>query len=685
MTRSLLTFIILITMIACNQKPGSEAGKKGNPFFGDLNEPTQYAEVTHEHIENYADIILHETEDALEKIRSEKTAGFENVFVAYDDMINELLKANYRCFLLYWVSTDSLARAKGLECYQKLDSLGTGITSDAGIYRQMIAFTGTDAYRELKGHLKTFVDDVIQSFEHSGVNLAPESLKQFRALKAEISDLSSRYSMNMNNAGEILVLDEPGAEGLPENFKEIYKTESGYEIPVIPATRRPVLNNASKEETRKAFYIKYQNRGWEKNLPILDEMVAKRYELAGLMGYRSYAAYTTSRKMSKNPETVWNFLDDLIQRTREKALSDHEALKKFRNQYAGNSNHGPVNPWDLAYFRNQLLISEYNVDHELIRHYLPMEQCLEGMLGIYSELLGLEYRKVENPSVWHEDVIMYEVLEDGILQGRFYLDLYPRPHKESWFYGVEMVPGKQKISGYEVPVCMLLANFPAPTETLPSLISHGELRTLFHEFGHIMEKMSYNGEFASQSGSKEDFGESMAQVFENWIWDYEMLSRFAKHYQTGELLPRELFDNMKNAKNITSGLDAQATLRNSVYDMMLYDRFDPEHPFNTDSLWKKIDREMALPLYVEGTHPQGSWIHINTHPTYYYGYLWAEVYAEDMFTIFEQKGLTDTETGKRYRRLILSNGTQRDIKGSVEEFLGRPHNNEAYIKSLGLK
>ncbi len=684
MTRSFFSYIILITMIACNQTPDTEAGKKGNPFFDDLNVPVQYAEVTNEHIGKYADIILQETDDALERIRKEETPGFENIFVAYDNVINELLKANYRCFMLYWVSTDSLIRAKGLECYKKLDSLGTSITSDSAIYRQMIAFTKADACGELKGHRKRFMDDVIQSFEHSGVNLEPEPLEQFRALKAEISDLSSRYSMNMNNAGEVLVLDEHGAEGLTENFKESYKSESGYEIPVIPATRRPVLNNATSEETRKAYYIKYQNRGWEKNLPILDELVAKRYELARLMGYGSYASYTTSRKMSKNPGAVWSFLDDLIDRTGEKAKSDYETLKEFRDQSTGKTDQGPVNPWDLGYFKNQLLISEYNVDQELIRQYLPMEQCLEGMMGIFSELLGLEYRKVKNPSVWHEDVLMYEVYEEGVLQGRFYLDLYPRPSKESWFYGVELVPGKQKKSGYEVPVCMLLANFPAPTETLPSLISHDELRTLFHEFGHIMEKMSYNGEFASQSGSKDDFSESMSQLFENWIWDYEMLSRFAKHYQTGELLPREFFDNMKEAKNITSGLDAQGSLRNSVYDMMLYDRYDPENPFNTDSLWKVVDREMALPMYVEGTHPQGSWIHINTHPTYYYGYLWAEVYAEDMFTVFEQNGLTDTETGKRYRRLILSNGTQRDIRESVDKFLGRPSNNEAYIKSLGL-
>ena len=672
-------------MAACNQGPVSDDGKTENPFFPGLNEPVQYDDVTHEHITEYANITLKEIDEALERIRTEASPDFNNIFVVFDNVVNDLSKASSNCFMLYWVSPDSLSRAKGLESYQMLDSLATSLTSDASLYKQMIAVTNSDAYKELSGHRKRLADDVVQSFEHAGVNLDPEKLAKFKELKAEITELSSTYSINMNTANEVLTLDEEGAMGLPDNFKESYKVdEGGYKIPVMPATRRPVMNNASKEETRKSFMMKYQNRGWEENLVILDDMVSKRYELARLMNYDSYASYTTSRKMSKNPEAVWSFLNDLIERSGEKAIEDHENLKRQRNRETGITSNDPVNPWDVGFYRNQLLISEYEVDHEVIREYLPVESCLTGMLSIYEELLGLEYRKVENPSVWHEDVLLYEVLEEGSAIGRFYFDLFPRPSKESWFYGVDINPGKQMEDGYEIPVCMLLGNFPAPTENIPSLLSHGELRTLFHEFGHIMDNMSYNGEFANQSDSKEDFGEAMSQIFENWIWDYDMLSTFARHYESGEVLPRLLFDNMLNSKNITSGLDAQASLRNCVYDMILYDSFDPAVPFQTDDLWKKIDQQMAVSMHVEGTHPQANWIHINTHPTYYYGYLWAEVFAQDMFTVFEKNGLTDSETGIRYRQLILANGTQRDILETVEEFLGRPSNNEAYIRSLGL-
>jgi oligopeptidase A len=683
--RPALTFLILLAMVACNQTPDSETGSPDNPFFNEFNEAVQYGDVTHENITEYAKLTIEQIDQSLAGIRALETPGFETVFVAFDKVVNELMKASSNCFMFYWVSPDSLSRAKGLEGYQLLDSLSSSLTSDAGIYRQMLAFSQTEAYKKLVGHRKVFVDDVIRSFQHAGVNLEADKLERFKALKAEISDLSSRYSINMNTANEVLRLDEEGARGLPENFKESYRVAEGeYEIPVMPATRRPVLNNAAREETRKSYLMKYYNRGWEKNMDILDKLVSKRYQLARLMDFDSYAAYTTSMKMSKNPEAVWSFLDDLIDRSGEKAQFDLENLKDYRNQVMGISSNDPVSPWDRAYFRNHLLISKYDVDHELIREYLPMEECLAGMLNIYSKCLGVSYRRVENPSVWHKDVLLYEVLENDAVTGRFYLDLYPRPNKESWFYGVEITPGRRSEEGQEVPSCLLLANFPAPTENLPSMISHDELSTLFHEFGHIMDNMSYTGEFAWQAGSKEDFAEAMAQIFENWTWNYDMLSTFARHYETGEVLPRELFDKMHEAKNITSGLDAMGSLRSCVYDMILYDKFDPAGGLDTDEMWREIDQKMELPMYVEGTHPQTNWIHINTHPTYYYGYLWAEVYAQDMFTVFQENGLTDAETGIRYRKLILANGTQRDIVEAVEEFLGRPSNNEAYIKSLGL-
>ena len=680
-------YILCITaMVACTTPEKSTEKAPDNPFLVGLNVPIAYATITADDIEAYGKYTLQQSVAGFDAIKKEQEPTFENVFVAMDDLMDKMKTTSNNSFMLYWVSPDSLTRVKGYASYQVLDSLSTGIYSDKELFQQMSKFKASEAYTQLTGHRKRLVDDMVRDFEHSGVNLKPEQLQKFKQLSKEITALTSSYSDNMNASSEVMVLDEAGADGLPENFKNTYKKGEGrYEVPVINATRGPVTSNAKNEAIRKGYYMKFYNRAADKNLAILDSLVLKRYELAQIMGYDSYAAYYLTQKMAKNPENVWKFVNDLIAMSKEKEAADAEILRARKRNDPAKKQTPDLQPWDISYYHNQLLKTDYQVDAEKIREYLPMEECLQGMFTIYQKLLGLEFKKVENASVWHEDVGMYEVYEGENLKGRFYLDLFPRPNKETWFYGVSIIAGKATPQGYEVPTSMLLGNFTKATETLPSLLSHGELNTLFHEFGHIVNGMSYDGEFSYQSDSKSDFGEAMSQIFENWIWDYETLSTFAKHYQTGETLSKETFDNMLRAKNVGSGMYAQGSLKRCVYDLNLYDKYNPEAPVNTDDLWRNIDAEFGgMPMYVPGSHPQASWIHINTHPVYYYGYLWSEVYAQDMFTLFEKNGLQYEETGIRYRKLILANGTQRDITEAVEEFLGRPSNNKAYIKSLGL-
>lgn len=682
-----LTLLFLLTNCSKDTQIIKEKLSESNPFNVSLNELIDYAQVNGDDIVEYVNVTMQNAILDINDIKAIKTPTLENTFTAFDKVYESLSKANNNAFMLYWASTDSVSRAKGLEYSKKIDSLNTIINSDKELYKQFEAFLKSEDYRTMEGHRKLLVDDIIQNFKLSGVTLENDKLESFKKLKNEITDLTAQYSINMNTADDVLKLDEKGVEGLPDGLKNSYKTaENTYEIPVINATSGPVMSNAKNEKTRKDFSFKFSNRGADKNLAILDSLVKKRYELAQIMGYPSYASYNLVPKMAKNPQNVWSFINDLVSKSKSKAITDVKVLEDIRNKEQHLISESPINPWDIGYYNNEILKTKYQVDGEKLREYFPMDDCLKGMLSIYQELLGLQFKKIENPSVWSDDVLLYEVFDGETLKGRFYLDLYPRPNKETWFYGMELASGKSTAQGYQVPVKMLLGNFTKATETMPSLLSFRELETLFHEFGHIMEGVSYNGEFSLQSNSKNDFAEAMSQMFENWLRDYDILSSFAKHYKTGEGLPKELFDNMKNAENVSSGLGLQGSLRYCIYDMNLYDKYDPKQLIDTDELWKHIDNELGvLPLYVEGTHPQACWIHINTHPTYYYGYLWSEVYAQDMFTVFKKNGLRDTKTGERYRKLILANGSQRDIVKAVEEFLGRPSNNEAYIKSLGLE
>lgn len=681
--KSVLSVFIITTAASCSQ-PAEK--KNNNPLEAELNIPVDYASVRPEHPMDYARQTMEDAAKILASLKQEPSITFANVFGAMDDVYNRLYIASTNCYTLFWVSPDSATRANGYAAFQELDSMSNTISSDSAVYLKMTAFRSSGAYNELHGPAKLLVDDMIQRFERSGVNLQRDQLQHFKTLTKEINALSADYSANMNGAKVMLILDEQAATGLPEDFKNNYKAGEGrYEIPVSGATRETFMSNAVPEESRKAYYMKFYNIAAGKNLSILDSLVKKRHELAKTMGYPSFAAYNLVPKMAKDPQTVWAFLDDLKATVETKAKADYKELEDLKK--ADLKNTGAVlHPWDIGYYRNQLLKTKYQVDYEGLKDYFPMEECLKGMFKIYQQLLGLEFRKINNPSVWDKEVELYEVFEDKKLKGRFYMDLYPRPDKETWFYGIPMIPGRATEKGYEIPVAMLLGNFSRPTKTQPSLLSFQELNTLFHEFGHIMNSMAWHGEFSSQFNSKDDFGEAMSQMFENWLWDYEMIASISKHYKTGEKLPKATFNKLLEAKNLSSGYSALNAVRRCYYDMNLYDKYDPAAPVNTDKLWQDIDRQLGFPgLHVEGTHLQASWIHINTHPVYMYGYLWSEVYAQDMFSVFEKNGLLDTATGKRYRELILANGTQRDIVEAVDEFLGRKSDNKAYLKSLGLQ
>ncbi len=671
-----------LLMLACALSTATIAAPADNPMFAQTNEPIDFASLTAAHVKENAEAVLARVEALADGVRAQKNPTFENVMLPLDRISRDLNVAADHSWMLYWVSPDAKTRDAGLEAYKKLDSWGVQLNSDKAIYDQVVAVAEST---ELTGVSLKLVQDQIKDMRHTGVNLAPADLEKFVALKEDINDLTTQYSTNMNSDTSVLTLDEDGAAGLPQSFKDRYATDNGtYEVPTISANRGPILNNAANEQTRRDFSVLYANRAQDQNLAILDELVVKRHELGTLMGHATYADYHLESNMANTPEIVWDFLDDLTEKSAEKAVADLEKLKSHRDENFDVVANTGMNPWDVSYYRNSVLKTEYGVDQEKIREYLPLAGALTGMMEFYQELLDLEFRAVESPSVWHEEVEMYEVYSDGKLTGRFYLDLFPRPNKESWFYAVHLIPGNAGAGEYEIPVSMMLGNFTRPTDDLPSLISHNELSTLFHEFGHIMASVSFNGPYAKQNGSRADFGEAMSQIFENWIWDYDVLKTFAKHYETGEVLPEETLQKMIAAKTVTSGLSAQRRAEYAMYDMTLYNKYDPDKALDTDDIWRSLGERMAYSYYMEGTHPQAAWIHINTHPCYSYGYLWSEVYSQDMFTLFEEKGLRDTATGVLYRDLILANGKQRPIDEAVEEFLGRASNNEAYIESLGL-
>jgi thimet oligopeptidase len=281
---------------------------------------------------------------------------------------------------------------------------------------------------------------------------------------------------------------------------------------------------------------------------------------------------------------------------------------------------------------------------------------------------------------------MFEVYQDKKLKGRFYLDLFPRDNKYGHAACFPIRNGKLTSEGYRIPTASLVCNFPRPTDENPSLMTHDQVNTFFHEFGHVLHHMSTTAALISQSGTNvsRDFVEAPSQIFENWTWNYDALKLFAKHYQTREVLPRELFDKMLAAKNVGSGMSASSQVLLGSYDMSLHDKYDPNGSKTTTELYKELQEDISLIDFVEGTHFQTAFGHLYGYGASYYGYLWSKVYAQDMFSIFEANGILDTETGIRYRDIILASGSSRDELQLVRDFLGREPDNKAFLKELGL-
>ncbi|MEE8436833.1 MAG: M3 family metallopeptidase, partial [Candidatus Neomarinimicrobiota bacterium] len=329
-----------------------------------------------------------------------------------------------------------------------------------------------------------------------------------------------------------------------------------------------------------------------------------------------------------------------------------------------------------------------DLDAEEVRKYFEFNNVTQGLFIIYQRLFNITFKRIDNASVWHEDVQMFAVYDTptGDLIGRFYLDMFPRANKYGHAAAFSVTMGKLTKEGYQKPATSLVCNFPKPSAQQPSLLTHGDVETYFHEFGHLVHGVLTQSPLMSYAGTSvaRDFVEAPSQMLENWIWQKESLALFAKHYETNEVIPEELLDKMIAAKNLNSGTKALQQIFYGTLDFTLHDGFDPDGLKTTTELLAELQNSITLYPYQDGTHQQASFGHLNGYGAAYYGYKWSEVYAQDMFSIFEKNGIMSAETGLRYRKIILERGGTEDPLDLVKEFLGREPNSDSFLKSMGL-
>ena len=662
-----------------------------NPILMSKEEPINFHLVTADHILDATDHVLYKANGLLKNIYkigpSQKT--FENTLLPLDDIGNIIENVWSPVSLLIFTHPDEVIRDAGVKSNQKIEKFLNSVSVDEKLYNAIDVFSKNSNGKMLMGLEKKFLIETLRDFNRSGFGHGETVRNRVKSILDQLTPLGLEFEKNISESKDTLFLTEHHMVGLPEDYCEIRKKESGiYAIDLSYPSYSPFMKYAESDSARKALRFMYWNRSSDENLSILDSLIFFRNQLAEILDYPSYADYVTEILMTENGNRVWEFEKSLHEIIMPKALDDYNRMLEIKSHETGKYE-SVIESWEYDRYEHLLKLKQFRLDSKKISEYFELTRVINGLFEICTQLFGIKFSQVDNPSVWHEDVTMYEVYQedDNILIGRFYLDLFPRADKYSHAAAFSVTMGKLLEDGYQIPASALVCNFPPPQNGKPSLLLHEDVETYFHEFGHLLHDILTVSPLQYYSGTSvlQDFVEAPSQILENWVWEKEILKLFSNHYETGAVIPDRLVNKMIAAKNVNSGLNTLQQIFYGVYDFTLHDGFDPFGEFNTTDLAELLQNEITLYPYLDGTHMQASFGHLVGYEAAYYGYLWSKVYAQDMYSVFKENGILDPETGRRFRKVIFEPGGTVHPKLLVQEFLGREPNMDAFLTSLGIQ
>jgi thimet oligopeptidase len=630
---------------------------------------------------------------ALDRIGKLTPAGvnFANTVRALDDLGFQLMLVANRLGLIEQTSTNAAVRDAATEAIKELEAWMVGLDYREDVYRAVKAYA--DTRPKLEGEDAKLLLETMRDYRRAGLELPKTERDEVERMRKELSALSTDFQNNVTKAKKVVKFTQAELEGVPDDFLQQIKTTNDEYIVMANVTWHylALMDNAKREETRKRFLIEHDNLAREVNIPLLEKILPLRDNIAKKLGYRNWADYATEIKMVKNSRTAIDFEEKLKTGLQPKFDAELEAFRKLKVQETGDTN-AQIRIWDWRYFSNQLKKQKYDVDAEQLRVYFPYQRVLDGMFAIYQRIFGLKFEPVEPPYKWIGDLQLYAVsdAQTGEPLGLFYLDMFPRDGKFNHFAQFGIIEGKRLPDGkYQRPVCALICNFPAPTKDHPSLMSHMDVETIFHEFGHAMHTILTRAKYARFSGTSVpgDFVEAPSQMLENWIWDKKVLDSFAADYRDpAKKIPVEILAKLKEAKLATEGTRYRRQLAFGLLDLALHTKIHDTNANETLPLANKEFGDVFLPLAPD-TAFVAYFNHIIGYGAGYYGYAWADAIAADMATVFENSpdGYFDQKAGMRLRREIYQVGDSRDINVSIEKFLGRPRSNEPFLKKIGVE
>lgn len=611
---------------------------------------------------------------------------FENTIMGYERAFDNYGNALGMSGFLSYVSTDKKFRDAANDLQMQISQYMVDVATRRDVYKAIREYTDTNP--RLDPVQAKLVKEMLIGFKNSGMDLNDADLEKFKALNKEKAEYIIKFDKNIQEYKDPLAVTQEQLQGLGEDYiKKLSKTDDGkYLVTLDYPDYVPFMQNADDEQARKELEFKFNRRGGQENVELLEKTLTLRREIARLLGYKNHAELRLEDRMAKNPKTVMAFLKDLQKKLKPLGKKEDKEMIAYKNSKTGK-NSRTLYSWESGYWSNKFRKENLELDSEKIKEYFPSQVVIDGMLDLFGGVFGITFEPVDIP-VWHPDVKAFKIKDkaSGELVAYFYMDLYPREGKYKHAACFGLVEGEEKQDGtYQIPFVAIVANLNKPSGDTPSLLKHGEVETLFHEFGHVLHNALTKAKYSAFSGTSVswDFVEAPSQMLERWAWDPQVLKKISRHYQTGESLPDDLIKRMIAAKNFGAGGMYLRQDFFAQYDMTLH---TADTTPDTTKLYFELTKKIrGLPL-TKGTIPQASFGHImGGYDAGYYGYLWSEVIAEDFFGEFKKNGIFNPETGLKFRREILEKGGTLDEEKMVENFLGRPADNKPFLKSIGLE
>ena len=675
-----------------------------NPLLENTTLP-QFSKIKPEHIEPAIDNLLAEARKTVEQqLQATRQYSWENLIAPIDHIEDQLNKAwSPISHMNSVVNTPELRDAYNA-CLPKLSEYATEMGQNQALFKAYQHIAEGEQYATLDISQQKIINNALRDFRLSGIDLNTEKQQRYKQISQQLSALSSKYDENLldaTNAWSKLITDPALLAGLPDTALTLAKqtaesqNQNGWLINLQFPSYLAIMTYADNRELRKELYTAFSTRAsdqgphagqWD-NSQVMEQTLALRHEKAQLLGFENYAELSLSTKMAEKPEDVTDFLENLADKSWRQARKDLAELRQFAKTHYDIQT---LQAWDMGYFSEKMRQHFYQLSQEQVKAYFPVSQVVPGLFTVVEKLYGLKVAEITEFDRWHPDARFFQIHDkNGQLRGQFYLDLYARAQKRGGAWMDDCVGRNKTAEGIQTPVAYLTCNFTPPTGNDPALLTHDEVLTLFHEFGHGLQHMLTQIEHIGVSGINGvewDAVELPSQFMENWCWEKEALNLISGHYQTAEPLPDELFQKMLDAKNFQAGMLMVRQLEFSLFDFRIHQQYEPAKGGQIYKTLHQIRAQVAVVKPPEFNRFAHSFAHIfaGGYAAGYYSYKWAEVLSSDAFSLFEQNGIFDQPTGQSFMHHILEKGGSQDAMQLFIEFRGREPEIDALLRHTGI-